>query len=594
MIRTVAFLSLLASGLAANSTCINEPGLGFPLGGGEGRLRNETYLDVHLFDAFGDGWGTAHLALRHLSDIKMVQSTCDSVDLHTQVNPCAHITPSGSYFLSLISSDDERPASWWEIVWTVQVMDNKGSALSDVFTGGYNTTMVFDYDAVEDKWSLDFTENLITDFSCHGCTGGKCKPKPAPKKNDKKKPSGPSDEEPKEKPEYGPPAVDLTVVMFSNTADGWTNVEGTYGFGAHWYISSPDGSRLFEQGQLCSGTKGTCDICLGDGSYVFRVTGPALNETLEHIWEAALGPDYDEETDGHAPMNVFRGTRQWKFCNTVGWFTDQLNFHVKKGQCIPDEVRWADEICDETTSSLSTVIGKMTLSGVQSEVFDADHDYIKLAITGLVSGWESASVMILSTSLDSRSLSQTQRALNTFTYDVVFSVQFKTEQMGVDGAQYSAVENLVSDIGSTLAAGMSSGKFGNQLMAAAPLSGSADLFVEAPKATLMSLELSGIAYAGSKLSYYYEADSVSQVSSDSSAWSMSAGMVAVLASVGVAAVIAVAGVVVHMSKAKYTALPVQSEHDSVTQSFVKARTEVSEVEMEYKRALPASRTTVSF
>jgi hypothetical protein len=586
MIKAAAFLSLLASSLASNSSCINEPGLGLPLGGGDGRFRNETYLDIHLFDAFGDGWGTGFLALRHLSTIKMVQATCDSVDLHTQVNPCAHATRSGSYFLSLISADDERPASWWEIVWTVQVLDKDGNALSGVFTGGYNTTMVFDYDSVEDKWSLDFTENLITDFSCHGCTGGECKPKPKPKPSSKKKP--------KEKPEYGPPAVDLTVVMFSSTSDGWTDVEGTYGFGAHWYISSPDGSRLFEQGQLCSGTKGTCDICLGDGSYVFRVTGPALNETLEHIWKEALGPDYDEETDGHAPMNVFRGPRQWKFCNTVGWFTDQLNFHVKKGQCIPDEVRWADEICDETTSSLSTVIGKMTLSGVQSEVFDANQDYVKAAIGGLVTGWESASVMILSTSLDSRSLTQSQRALNTFTYDVVFSVQFKTEDMGVDGAQYNAVENLVSDIGATLAAGMSSGKFGSQLLAAAPLSGSADLFVEAPKATLMSLELSGIAYAGSKLAYYYEADSESDVSSGNSLLSMSVGMIAVLASVGVAAVIAVAGVVVHMRKAKYSALPAQSEHDSVAQSFMKARTEVSEVEMEYKRALPASRNTVSF
>lgn len=638
MLKLVTFASAVASAYSLAS-CRNEPGRGYPLGGGEGVGSNSSFLDIYLWDAFGDGWGTAHFVARNpAGDVTPLQATCDKNAYHVQLNPCAQHAnipaQDGDYFLTLVNSVEGKPAFFWEMFWTVQVLKPDGSEASFIYTGGYNTTMVWNFKTDTDTWTLKWSEGLITDFDCDGCTGGKCKPKPKPDgkgkgdtkgdgKGDTKggdgsdtsdtSSSSSSEEGSKKKKPYGPRAVNLEVVMHSESELGWTDVEGTFGFGSHWYISDIHDRHIFDQGQLCSKKKGECDICLGDGSYTFRVTGPAYNETQERVWVNKLKQTEPNYTiaDGHSALNVFRGHHNWRFCHTEGFFNDQLKFHVLKCKCIPDLYEWADEVCDGLEAeALVVVVGVVALGGVDSELFNGNKEYMKSAIASSVTGWDASAVSIISTSVDAREVSSGNRVLSE-TFDVQFSVSFSAKSFGVDGTVYYNVENLVSDMSSTMATALSSGQFATQLKAGASLANE-EVFAETVSASLLSLEVSAITYSGvgtsgEQLVYYYDTVEDTVVDGSSSSSSNPFNMVTMAAAVAVVAVIAVVGIFSH-NKSKYSQLPVQSEHfevsvhdskssaaenDQVTQSFISSKTD-RVVEMEYKRALPGAHTTVAF
>jgi hypothetical protein len=101
---------------------------------------------------------------------------------------------------------------------------------------------------------------------------------------------------------YGDRDTDLTVNMYSEgkckgkkckdkkkgpkksknaDCNGWEDVSLLS------YISDSAQTSLFNDGSLCDGCAGSCDICLGDGFYVFRVTGPNFNGTEDEdkTWE---------------------------------------------------------------------------------------------------------------------------------------------------------------------------------------------------------------------------------------------------------------------------------------------------------------------
>lgn len=536
-----------------DANCVNEPGTGQLLGGGEGIGFNATFLDIYLWDSFGDGWNNSWFALRNpAGDVKLAHPTCDSNPVHSQINPCANLPHFGSYSLSILSAlgavddDDDKPQGWWEILWTVQVLDGEGNALSPLYVGGFNTTMIWDYDVINDVWTLEYTENLADEakvWECK-CTGGKCKPKPKPKSGKGKKgskdivkgsgDSSDSDSSRGENRTYGPRAVNLRVDMFSDdSVDGWTDIAGTFGLGAHWYIADSTRTRLFDDGALCSGNSGSCNICLGDGSYVFRVTGPG---------------------------NTNVSAETWGFCNVRGHLNNQLNFHVKKGECIPDTLRYVDDICEGIVDSVVVVIGYVALGGISTEFFSvSDAAVVKSALAGAVNGWADSTLQIVSTGLDARSLSE-GRALNSFTHDVIFSVSFHAETYGVDGTIFANVENLVSDMASTLAATFQSGVFSTQLVSGARLAGS-DLFGEGVTAELISLDVSGVSYTGNKMVYYYDSESAS-VSSSSEESSMSMGMIILIATVAAVGFVAFVGVAAHGFNG-YSKLAMQSEHEAV-------------------------------
>jgi hypothetical protein len=348
--------------------------------------------------------------------------------------------------------------------------------------------MIWNYDADADKWTLAYYENLWPNTKeCDACGDAEgCKPKPKKnddkkKKNDKKKDddkkrrkdkddmpidSGETNTTvvPKEKPRYGPPAVNLRITMWDEEGDGWWKNDYS---GSSWYLADDTRTELFFTGTLCDGKSGFCNLCLGDGSYTIRFTG-------------------DEADDFVA----------WDFCGVRGEYAQELSFHVKKGECIPDSLVNLEQVCAGTVSSTITLSGVLALAGFSSEVFNvADTSLVSRVLGEFVTGW-SETLNVVSTSLDTRSMLLSSRRLSEHTFDIAFEVSFAAEKMyGVDGRDFSAVENLVSSLGDNLASRVASSQFISLLSDAGRVSTVSHLN-QVRAAELVSLKLDGITYEG--------------------------------------------------------------------------------------------------
>jgi hypothetical protein len=593
------------------------------------------YLEVTLWDSFGDGWDSAYWMMHDPAGVlSQDQSTCDEIEKVFQVQPCDHDPVSGYYYMIANTVDEVLPEGWWEVYWKVEVFWVNGTTTGESYEGVYNTTMVWEYDQMADRWSLTHYDG-IPDFECDGCSGGECKPKPKPKgkgKNDKKgkddkKGKGPlkgdgkggkgkggkgdSDSEESSNStgsaparflhassnssfsersmsgsstngtsdDYGPRAVNLEVTMYDQAdsegnCNGWNDINR---IGAHWYIADSSLTKVFDDGSLCSGCAGSCNICLGDGSYVFRVTGPTFNETQEEIWWDKVGGEPDAETvDGqaedHSVLDSYRAPyTAWEFCHAKGFFNDQLNFHVKKGKCIPDDLRWADEICDGQENSTVTLNGVIALAGINSEILhSADITVLGHIIAATVEGWTADMVAITGSSIDARALTTGERALNVYNHDIAFAVTFNAEKFGIDGATYGAVENLVSDISATIEASLTSGVF------VSALSGSV-LMGSVTGGELVSLEISTIAFSHSHLVYVYTSeDEKAIVSSSSSSSGMSSSVVTVAGVVVVLAFVAFVGIASHNFNG-YNKVNSNSDSDVRAVVAINAEVELEEV-----------------
>lgn len=139
---------------------------------------NDSCLSVKLYDSFGDGWGNVawyyeapngvdHYAAPTCSSNPSIQSICGNTE--------------GFYYLTSIASTDEEPENTWEIRWTVEI-----GKTGELYTGGYNTTMVFDFDSSTSAWSIVYWQNLWSNtlnFTSCGASEsvyeGSCKPKPS-------------------------------------------------------------------------------------------------------------------------------------------------------------------------------------------------------------------------------------------------------------------------------------------------------------------------------------------------------------------------------------------------------------------------------
>jgi len=456
---------------------------------------NRTCLEIVMTDAFRDGWDGAMTYLETpWGDVYSDAPTC-SRDPVVQ-NFC---TDSSGLYPIVVTHEDEdyTPENYWEIRWTVTV-DACNVTERITYTGGYNTTMIWSYDADTDTWTLAYWEHLWPNTKeCDACGDAEgCKPKPPKKKDDDKKKDnkkkdddkrdrndkrgnnkgknddkGPLDSSetnstkvPKDKPRYGPPAVNLRITMWDEDGNGWWKDDYS---GSSWYLADDTRTELFYTGTLCDGNSGFCNLCLGDGSYTIRFTG-------------------DEDDDFVS----------WDFCGVRGEYAQELSFHVKKGKCIPDSLVNLEQICEKSVSSTVTLNGVIALGGFNSEVFNvADTALISQVLGEFVTGW-SETLNIVSTSLDTRSMSLTNRRLSEHTFDIAFEVSFVAEKIyGVDGRDFSAVENLVSSIGDTLASRIASTQFVALLSDAGRVSTSSHL-TEVRAAELVSLELDGISYEG--------------------------------------------------------------------------------------------------
>lgn len=453
-----------------------------------------TCLDIQLVDMYGDGWnGEKFFIETPWGEMFSDAPSCDTKQvMHTF---CTDAT--GLYPMMLIHENESyTPENYWEDLFTISV--SKCNATIATYTGGYNSTVIFNYESQSDEWSVVYWENLWDNRrSCDACGDARaCKKKTGKKSKKVKKPSSSvvrpihsSDDDDdknsttnskrkktsKSKPRYGPPAVNLRVSMFDDDQMRWWK---TNYLGASWYLADDRRTTLFQTGSLChdehkSGKRsikssGYCNLCLGDGSYSMRFSGEP-------------SPDF----------------MSWDFCGVQGGHGQELTFHVKKGKCIADSLVGVETDCYGTVISTVVVRGVVNLFGLTSEFIESSQYSIMPGILAdSVVGWEAKNIEIQSTSLTSRSLSSTSRSLAEFDVDVEFTVTFESEtDYGVEGRVYSKVQNLVSSLEDSLASRVSSESFTTSLAQCAVLAGAVSL-ERVQSAELVWLELDSITYEG--------------------------------------------------------------------------------------------------
>lgn len=470
MMRT-AIVAAAALPLVAAASCDENEG-----------ARNTTCLELTFIDMYGDGWDGAKTFIEDpkLGTSEHYPEAC--VD-YVEYSICPK--EDGQYFMvnAMDEEVDELPEHYWEVMWTAAYDNCNGT--SAYYVGGFNSTMVWDYTADDDKWSLEYWENLWpNEAECDSCGDAKaCKPKPKPKgKKHKKKgmktggsTSGKTSKNSTQMidgPRYGPPAVNVQVTMYDDAdGDGW--FESDYS-GANWYISDSTRTELFFSGTLCDGWSGYCKVCLGDGSYVYRVT---------------------DNGDGAVNKTT------WDFCGIVGDYSEDLTFHIKKGKCHVDSLVSREDTCDESLSFSTqvTLEGAVALTGIPTELLDIGYvQVLTNVLSNEIPGWDLQNMVAIGSTLDARNDVAVDRKLTVFTHDLLFSVTFDVEKVfNVDGRNHRALEILTKQLSEQVEAKMSSGEFLSQLTQNA-LQNGATLMSTVQGAELVSLKISDVEYTGGK------------------------------------------------------------------------------------------------
>lgn len=442
---------------------------------------NNTCLSIELVDFYRDGWDGVNFIAEEDGGGVSIAGAPDCA--HPQLDYTICPDSDGTFFFTAVHSNSSyTPENFWEVFWTATSHNCDGS-VANVFTGGFNTSLIMDY--VGNEWNLQYWENLWdNEKKCDACGDAKkCKPKkPKKKKKANKKPAnnknkpidGDGDTDStssnstvkvaKPKPRYGPPAVNLRVTMYDENGVGWW--KNNYR-GESWYIADDERVKLFHTGTLCDGSKGACNLCLGDGSYTMRFTGEASNFTA------------------------------WDFCGVTGQHAQELSFHVKKGKCYADSIVSLKTDCADHIETHVTANGVIALSGFKTEFADARMDLVvSNTVADMIAGVRTADVQVVSTTLDSRAGMDTSAS---FVQDYTFTMSFVTEHapFRTDGRSYSTVETLVSNIATALSATMSSGHFDSKLQIEASLNNVVSLSNQ-HNSELLSLEVTSVAYVGSE------------------------------------------------------------------------------------------------
>ena len=275
-------------------------------------------------------------------------------------------------------------------------------------------------------------------------------------------------ERPKSKPvkvEESASSVDLTVTMYDSSGKGWYKPDYT---GTSFYISDDSKTELIAYGTLENGTySGYCEYCFGEGSFYFRVSA-----------------------------NKQRDAR-WSFCHTNGSYSEQLSFHIEDGVCVPDALLTLEQICDKSYSSVVTVSGVLSVSGIPSEMFDKKNNPVLAeALASVVDGWDEENIGIVSAELNVRSMSKSRGSLSPLTYDITFEVSFVPEiAFEFDGLSYDGVEDLVESLKEELTESAQSGDLTSAIKSIAQEYNVKQL-TRVSIAELVSLSLSDITYVG--------------------------------------------------------------------------------------------------
>jgi hypothetical protein len=135
----------------------------------------ETCLLVTLMDQFGDGWTsgdghTSNAAFQYTTGYANNEYTtlpirqtlnCSCETVMGCIHPVAGIPTSKSlvyrFNVSSLTSGGALPEYHWEIMWRVQVVE--GGVPKALFYGGYDTTLVLDYDPSTTTYTYDDSES---------------------------------------------------------------------------------------------------------------------------------------------------------------------------------------------------------------------------------------------------------------------------------------------------------------------------------------------------------------------------------------------------------------------------------------------------
>lgn len=111
---------------------------------------NDTCLFVSLVDQFGDGWqaGTKFSYWtevgNELSSVMSMSLSCDCALMFGCIHPSEAANAANvSQILHLTVEAGVQPAFFWEVYWTVQILQ-KGNWRNKYF-GGFNTSFSFEY-----------------------------------------------------------------------------------------------------------------------------------------------------------------------------------------------------------------------------------------------------------------------------------------------------------------------------------------------------------------------------------------------------------------------------------------------------------------
>ncbi|CAE7527248.1 unnamed protein product, partial [Symbiodinium microadriaticum] len=288
--------------------CVPVPGpdpLGF----------NDTCLYITIYDQFGDGWGN-DTQLHYWSRIGDVDTAMVSSGLNCSCSMkagCLYpsdltVAADEHVQLTVMTFDDHGdvvlPPYFWEIHWTVQIVDN--GVWKEKYYGGYNTTMVFRYDDSESQYKLEWADGLWANLI--ECADAECV-------SSRGAPSAPLFFSSMVGDVTGPTSTTTNSTSDPYLATSWFiadkhNPLALYGFGMPSCNPSIGGTaETFAS---------SCILCLPDGEYSYRSTGA-----------------YDEQAVSLLST----------FCGVETAPQHELHFVVENSECIPLAVREVSEIC---------------------------------------------------------------------------------------------------------------------------------------------------------------------------------------------------------------------------------------------------------
>ena len=259
---------------------------------------NITCLYVTATDLFGDAWG-AWAYLYYWVEFDGVQSSNVSfTTVHCNCSlviaclPPVNRSGEQRHFLSTDVSL-EVPELFWEIHWTVQVIDR--GVWGRKYYAGYNSTVVFDYVEVNNTFQLVYQQNLWAYPQNSSCLSLNISER------------------------------DLTTeyleILYSSGETAQFSVGAEWEAYQHpaYYISpmnSPDRVIGYSSSACGAATPGEEFPWLMDGSYLMRTT----------------------RGDNHINYT-------WNFCNRTGGAQEHFLFTVDGGVCFPGLLYTIDEVC---------------------------------------------------------------------------------------------------------------------------------------------------------------------------------------------------------------------------------------------------------